>query len=232
MSKNIQKPGGTPLQQPKKTDQTQKTEQQKVPESDVKKMESAMKGEKKETKKEKESPVFKKGGEIHETLKKGVSREELTGLKAGEQAGALAGQKAGTAGPLGQSVQEVGKAGPTGKVQEMVELAAKMTDSIMASDAKLNAGKEVRMTFGKANPNLQGVEVRITKEGGNLNIEFTGAQEPLNYVRQNQESLNNSLKSRLDVDIRIDIRREDADTGGQDRKSKGEYIPEESEPES
>ncbi len=143
--------------------------------------------------------------------------------------------------PFGQAIapsSATQQTAPSGAVKEMAELASTMLTRIMASDEASTAGKEVRMTFGDANPNLKNVDVVIKKDGDTLSIEFftTKNVDAGNYLNQNKESLNAVLRNGLpDVtDIRIDITQkapdsQKDDSQGQSRDKREQLQPEEEE---
>lgn len=177
-----------------------------------------------------EDAIAKAGGQVKslsegsEKTKEKKAKDDTTGLALGQQVAST--------GPLGQAAQmsEPKPVSSTSRLQEVADLASKMVDKMLVNDAKLSAGKEVRMNFGDANPNLKGVEVIIKKDGDSLKISFQAmTQEASNYINQNKDSLNTTLLTQVkDVNnINIDVQKPSADTGGQqDRRSKGEYIPE------
>lgn len=133
----------------------------------------------------------------------------------------LEAQQPAVRGPLGQSIAPVEapqQTAPSAAMKEMAQLASTMLTRIMASHEASAAGKEIRMSFGDANPNLKNVDVVIKREGKDLSIEFitTKNVDAGNYINQNKEGLNTALRNsnRLsDVnDIRIDIVQTQSDT--------------------
>lgn len=168
-----------------------------------------------------------------EFLKSQMAKDKEKASKPDANVGSpLVGQQVG---PLGQTLsvsqaqQTQGVSKTSSAAQEMVDLAAKMTDRILATDAasKLDKGSEIRMSFGDANPNLKGVEVTIKREGDSISFQFNANNvDARNYVAQNMETLKSSLKELNIPNMTIDIRGGNNDTGGDPRKSKGQYIPE------
>lgn len=182
-----------------------------------------------------EKPKLEKDKVLQEAEKKAAEKKAAGKDLADEskislQQGHLQ-QKQGV-GILGQPVQ-ASQALPQKGVKEMADLATKMIDKLMASTAQSKAGQQVRMRFGDANPNMKGIVLQMNlvkgEKGDQLSLQFlANSKEGLNYLAQNQETLNDQLKKELkNTTVNIDIREGNEEEGRQDRKSRGEYIPEE-----
>lgn len=179
----------------------------------------------------KEGAIPKEGKPLPKQTKEPASKDIKEAVSQPAQQQVQAQQP--TTGPLGQQVapaEGAQQATLSPAKAEMAELASSMLEKMHATDAKLNAGKEVRMTFGDTNPNLKGVEVTVKKDGNNLTVQFNAnTSEATNYIAQNKEGLMSNLKSDIkDVqDINIDIQQEGADSGEQQEgRSREQYVGE------
>ena len=171
-------------------------------------------------------------GNLGQLSGKPTGEEMLAGI---EQAAGEAGPSEGPA-PLGGQPQNAGEAilgilqqshrgGEAMPVeaakaaQTISDVADKIVDRILVSDTNLNGKDEVRLML--KNSVLPGTEVRITRHGGQLEIQLvTNNNDAYRLLNERQDGLQSYLNQRLkDSEVNVQLRFNDHGAGGGDNHS-------------
>ena len=118
--------------------------------------------------------------------------------------------------------------------RDVLEIAAQVADRILVSKPGADGSGQVRITLNESV--LDGSEIQISREGGELRIVFVAQTESARrLVAENGAAFERTMGERLpDERVRIEVRTE-ADGGGASReegegRSRQQYVPDEESP--